>query len=342
MDKLDGRKISHEALEEIRIRAVRRVLDGEYPEEVIKALGFSRSCIFEWLASYREGGWDALRAKKLEGRPRKLNGAQMAKLYDLITLKNPRQLQLDFGLWTRKLVREIIQREFDVSLSEVSVGRLLRAMGLTPQKPLYKAYQRDAKRVERWLKEDFPAIRTLAKNENATILWGDESGVRSDYHSGRTWAEKGKTPVVEASGTRVSMNMIAAISARGELRFMLVDSMVNGEVFTDFLKRLVYKAERPIFLILDNLKVHHCEPVKKFVESTNGMLRLFFLPPFSPHLNPSELVWNQIKNHGIGKKFVKTKEDVNKTLLSLLRSLQKSKAKVRSFFREQNVQYAVT
>lgn len=340
MDKLDGRRISHEALEEIRIRAVRRVLDGEYPEEVIKTLGFHRSCIFDWLARYREGGLDALRAKKLEGRPRKLDGAQMARLYDIITLKNPRQLQLDFGLWTRKLVREIIQREFKVGLSEVSVGRLLRTMGLTPQKPLYKAYQRDANRVEKWLKEEFPSIQSLAKKEKATIFYGDESGVRTDYHSGRTWAIKGKTPVVEANGSRIRMNMIAAISARGEMRFMLVDGTVNGEVFTDFLKRLIYKADRPIFLVLDGHSIHHCEPVKKFAESTNGMLRLFFLPPYSPNLNPSELVWNQIKNHGISKKLVKTKDDMKKTLRSLLRSLQRSPAKIRSFFEEKDVQYA--
>ncbi|WP_136810871.1 IS630 family transposase [Desulfosediminicola flagellatus] len=339
MKNTDGRKIDRKALEAIRIRAVQRVEAGESPEVVIKALGFTRSQIYEWLAKYREGGIDALRRRKAPGKTPKLNGSQLKKIYRLVVGVDPRQLKFEFALWTRDMVRELIWREFKVKLSEVSVGRLLKKMGLSPQRPTHRAIQRDELSVYKWMAEDYPAIRKLAKEQNAEIFFGDESSVRSDYHSGTTWAPVGKTPTVKTTASRHKVNLVSAISPRGTMRFMSTDGNVTATVFIEFLKRLLYKANRPVFLILDNHSVHRSKEVREFVKSRAGKLRLFFLPPYSPELNPDEHVWNYLKNHKIGRQCTKNGFDLFKRVESIMRSLQRLPEKVKSFFRHPWTKY---
>ena len=299
--KRDGRKLKRETQEELRIRAVQQVEAGESPELVIQALGFHRSQIYEWIARYREGGLEALKTRKAKGREPKLSGQQLSKLYRIITTKNPLQLKFEFALWTRAMIREVIRAEFNIRLSEVSVGRLLHKLGLSPQRPLRKAYQRDAEQVKAWQEIAYPEIQKLAKKEKASIYFGDEASIRSDYHSGTTWAPVGQTPVIETTGARFSINMISAVSAKGQLRFMTFSGKMNADKFVQFLDRLMYKVRRPIFLILDGHPVHKSKQVKRYIEDTKGKLRLFILPPYSPHLNPDEWVWNWLKNHNLGK-----------------------------------------
>jgi transposase len=338
--KNDARKLSHKTREEIRIRAVQQVEAGESPETVIKALGFHRSCIYNWIARYREGGIDSLRTKQITGRPSKLKGHQIKKIYDIVTSKNPLQLRFEFALWTREMIRDLIRERFNVKLSLVSVGRLLKKMGLSPQKPLRRAYQQDKERIERWLKEEYPHIRQMALEEAATIYFGDEAAVRSDYHSGTTWAPRGKTPVVESTGARFSVNMISAITAKGFMRFMAIEGRLNADKFIEFLERLIYSAEKSIYLIVDGHPTHKASKVKKFVDSTNGRLKLFYLPPYSPELNPDELVWNHVKNHRIGRKQIKGPDDLKRKVTACLRSLQRMPKKIIGFFKEQHVRYA--
>jgi transposase len=193
----DGRKLDHKTLEQLRIRAVPADRTRAHPEEVTQALGMTRAAVYGWLAKYREGGLDALRAKPVPGRPPSLSGGQLQRLYTLVVGNDPRQLQFAFALWTRAMVRELIGREFDVRLSEVSVGRLLRLLrklGLSPQRPLYRAYQQNPQAVARWKAETYPAIRAEAARVGATIYFADEAGVRSDDHAGTTWAPVGRTP----------------------------------------------------------------------------------------------------------------------------------------------------
>ena len=340
MSEFDGRKVSHKVREEIRIRAVKRVLAGESPEDVVRALGFHRSRIYDWLAKYREGGVEALRTRSIPGRPPKLSGHQLKEIYELVTRKNPLQLKFEFALWTRSMVRELIRREFGVKLSEVSVGRLLRDLGLTPQRPVRRAYQRDAEAVERWTTEEYPAIQKLAKQEKATIYFGDEAAVRSDYHSGTTWAPKGQTPVVEATGARFRLNLISAISAKGLMRFMTIDDRLTAANFITFLKRLLHNAQTPIFLIVDRHPVHRSAKVRDFVASTDGQLRLFFLPSYSPDLNPDELVWNHLKRHRVGKSDFKGPRQLKERVLTYLQSLQRLPHIICGFFRAPSVRYA--
>lgn len=295
MKRRDGRALDHKTLEEIRVRAVERVQAGESPEVVIQALGFTRSCIYAWLARYRMGGWGALKARALKGRPMKIQPAQMRWLYRTITGKSPLQFRFEFGLWTREMIRVLLREQFQLKLSLASVGRLLRQLGLTRQRPLFHAMVQDPKRVQPWLVREDPAIREQARQSRAEIYFGDEAGVRSNCHAGATWGVRGKTPVVRSTGRRSSVNMISAVSARGALRFMPTKGKVNGLVFVEFLKRLMHNAGRPIFLILDGGSYHRSRPVKEYVASLGGDLRLFFLPPNSPELNPDEQVWNYVK-----------------------------------------------
>jgi len=341
MEKFDGRRLKHKTREEIRIRAVKRVEAGESPEIVIKALGFHRSCIYQWIAKYREGGIDALKAKQITGRPPKISGRQLKKIYDIITSKNPLQLKFEFALWTREMVRELIYSRFRIKISVVSVGRLLKKMGMSPQKPLRKAYQQDKERVERWLKQEYPKICHMARKEKATIYFGDEASIRSDFHSGTTWAPKGKTPIVETTGARFSVSMISAVTFKGAMRFMTINGRLNAEIFIDFLKRLIHNADNPIYLIVDSHPTHKAIKVRKFVESTKGKLKLFFLPPYSPELNPDEMVWSYVKNHRIGKQFIKGPDDLKRKIISCLKALQRSPKKIINFFKEPNVRYVL-
>src|ERR1039458_3310577 len=304
MARLDARKLDHATLEEIRIRAVQQVQAGESPEAVIRALGFSSRCIYSWLAMYRAGGWDALKAKRIPGRPRKLAARDLQWVYRTVTGKNPLQLGFPFALWTRGMIAKLIAKHCGVRLSLVSVGRLLGQLGLTCQK------------------REYPRIRALAKQEKAEIYFEDESGVRSDFHSGSTWAARGQTPIVRVTGQRFSLNMISAISPRGALRFMVVKGGVGARVFINFLKRLMYGQRRPVFLIVDGHPAHRAKLVKSYLESLEGKLRLYFLPPYSPELNPDELVWNDVKNNAVGRSRLDGPNDLHRAVVSRLRFLQ--------------------
>jgi transposase len=335
----DGRRLDHQTLEQLRIRAVQQIEDGVHPEEVAAALGMTRAAVYGWLAKYREGGLEALKARPVPGRPPKLRGPQLARLYGLVVGNDPRQLQFAFALWTRAMVRELIRREFGVHLSEVSVGRLLRTLGLSPQRPLYRAYQQNPAAVARWKAETYPSIRAQAQQVGATIYFADEAGVRSDYHAGTTWAPVGRTPVVATTGDRFGVNLISAVTAKGKLRFAAYEGSLNAQVFLHFCRRLLDDTPGPVFLVLDGHPVHRSNAVKEFAASTGGRLRLFFLPGYSPELNPDEWVWKHVKHDRIGRAGVTAPEDLIAKALAALHRLQKLPHLVRSFFRDPNLRY---
>ncbi|MGH9566439.1 MAG: IS630 family transposase [Candidatus Angelobacter sp.] len=341
MNSRDGRALDHKTLEQMRVRAVERVQAGESPELVIQALGFTRSCIYAWLARYRTGGWGALKARVLKGRPTKIQAAQMRWVYRTITGKSPLQFRFEFALWTREIVRVLLREQFQLKLSLASVGRLLKQLGLSCQRPLFRATEQDPQRVREWLKREYPAIREEARRAGAEIYFGDEAGVRSDCHAGTTWGIRGKTPVVRSTGQRSSVNMLSAVSARGAMRFMLTKGKVNGPVFLEFLKRLMHNAPRPVFLILDGGSYHRSRPVKNYVAGLDGKLRLFFLPPYSPELNPDEQVWNYVKHHGVAKAALRGGKELRKFVMTRLQSLQKMPWTIRMFFLTPDTRYAV-
>src|SRR3954468_14340475 len=275
----DGRKLDHQTLEAMRLRAVGAVESGVDPADVAASLGMgrgaeegaaswgvARATVYGWLARCREGGKDALRARPVPGRPPKLSGERMRRLYTLIAGADPRQLGVGFALWTRDMVRTLIRREFKVSLSAVSVGRLLRTLGLSPQRPLWRAWQADPDAVQRWRDEEFPAIRAQAKADGATIYFGDEAGIRPvaepRYHAGTTWAPVGQTPVVKATGARHSLNMISAVTAQGLLRFSTYTGSFTGARFIEFCRKLMADTDGPVYLVVDGHPTHRSKLVK--------------------------------------------------------------------------------
>lgn len=340
MNKHDGRTLRHDVLTELRKRAVSRVQEGESPEAVIRAMGFCRASIYNWLAMYRAGGWDALDARKRGGRPRKVSARMIAWVYRVVTSGDPRQYKFPFALWTRNAIATLLYRRYGVRLSANSVGRLLAHLGITPQKPLWRAYQQDPERVRQWIQAEYPAIARQAQQERAEIWFGDESGVRSDYHAGTTWAARGKTPVVRTTGARYRLNMLSAVNRRGKMRFMIEAKGLNADVMCRFLDRLMAGQKRRVFLILDGHPIHKSARLARKVTGFDGRLRLFLLPPYSPELNPDEGVWREVKGHRLGRAGIFGFADLKSKALGALRHLARRPDKVRALFRTHTTIYA--
>jgi transposase len=341
MKEDDARKLDHTTLEALRIRAVQSVQEGESPEVVARTFRITSRTMYKWLAQYRQGGWGALKAKPLAGRPPKLDDKKLKWIYHTVVQKNPMQLRFRFALWTREMVADLIKEKYGIRLAANSVGRLLAQLGITPQKPLHRAIEQDATLVRKWLKTEYPKIRKMAKTQGADIWFGDAAHIRSDHHAGRTWSKKGETPVVMGTGARHGMSLISAITSKGRMRFMIKESGgVNADVFIEFLKRLLIGAKRPIFLIVDRGPAHRAKKTRAFVETLGGQLKMFFLPPYSPDRNPDELVWKHLKADTIGRMVVTSKADFKSKVISSMRSLQKSPEKICSFFQKPSLQYA--
>ena len=338
----DGRKIDHATLEVLRLRAVDQVERGADPREVSRALGMHETTVYGWVAAARAGGQEALRAKPIPGRPSKLTEAQQAAVFAWVAGKDPRQLSFDFALWTRDLVRELIRREFKVSMSASAVGRLLHRLGLSPQRPLWRAWQADPERVAAWKQNEYPAIARAARKAGATVYFADEASIRSDYHGGTTWGVIGKTPVVRSTGARFSLNMISAVTAQGLLRFSTFTGTMTADKFIEFAKRLLADTTGPVFLVVDGHPVHRSNKVKAFVESTDGQLRLFQLPGYSPQLNPDEWVRKNTKHDRVGRTGITGPDQFKALTVAALRRLQAMPHIVRGFFRDPNLTYIIT
>ena len=329
----DGRKLDHHTLQVMREQAVKALRDGQPAAEIAAAFGMNIRTIFKWQAKFVDGGQAALQAKPISGRPPKISEEEMRWIAGAVRENTPQQLGFEFGLWTLSLLRELIKREFGKSLVLESVRRIMILMGFSAQKPLYQAWQQDPELVKKWATETYPAIKEEARAAGATIYFADEAGIRSDYHTGTTWAPVGETPVVTVTGRRFSFNMISAVSPRGDFRFMIYEGYGTAEVFKEFLKRLMIGATKPVYVVVDGHSIHKAKIVKEYVGSHNGNLKLFYLPPYSPHLNPDEQVWAHVKRQ-VSKQFVQEKESMKKLALGALRSIQKLPALVASFFQQ--------
>jgi transposase len=337
--KLDGRTLTHETLEQIRLMAVRRVNAGEKPSVVMASYGLCRTDIYRWLRAAKKGGEAALRARKAPGRKPKLTAKQKQQVRRWICGKDPRQYAFDFGLWTREIVAELIARKFGKRLSLSSVGRLLAELEITPQKPLRRAYERDPKAIERWKREEYPRLKERARRRGADIFFLDEAGVRSDAPPGRTWGERGHTPVLRTSGQRQSANAISAVNARGAFWYAVYDGRLNSTRFISFLKDFLRGRRRPVFLVVDGLPAHRAACVARFVQALRGRLELHFLPGYAPELNPDEFVWNYVREQGVSKTPLRQNESLRVRLDADLRAIKNNPRLVRSFFHAESVAY---
>ncbi len=320
------------------------VLRDEEIATVVRVFNVPERTVFDWLARYRASGWHALREGKRSGRPRKVTGRVMSWLYDSITLGDPRQFQLPFCLWTLDIIRAVLKKKHDIELSKSSVSRLLGHMGLSPQRPIYRSYKRDPKAVKKYLNRTYPKLKRLAEKLGAQIFFVDEAAVRSDNHHGTTWAPVGETPAVEDSGDRFTLKLISAVTPRGDMRFSFIEGRMNSDRYIQFLRKLRKDAGRPIIVVADNASYHKSKKVialgEKSEEDGGEGIHVALLPTYCPELNPDEQVWNHAKRR-LGKLFVVTKDEMKSALTSIMRSIQRTKSLVRSFFKLEDTQYAL-
>ena len=294
--------------------------------------------VFDWLSRYRAGGWHALNEGARSGRPRKLSADDMKWVYDAVTLHNPLNYQFEFCLWTLNTLRDLIEQERGVKLSKSSVSRLLGHLGLSPQRPIYKSYKQDPKKMEEYLKKTFPDAVAKAKEVGARIFFVDEASVRSDSHRGVTWGKIGETPVVKDSGGCFGLKVISAISPRGDMRFSFIEDRMNSGRFIEFLKQLHKDAGKPVLVIVDNARYHHSKETQKFIEEKAGEVLLTFLPAYSPEFNPDEQVWNHAKSR-LSKLPIRNKADMLRHMKSILHSIQKKTDLIKSFFKMPQTKY---
>jgi len=337
----DGRALDHHTLQTLRMQAVKAARKGMTVAAIGEAMGVAERSVFRWLASYASGGQQALLAKPIPGRPAKVSDEVLRWLAKVVREETPLQRKFPYGLWTLSIIAELLRRQFDLRLSLPTVSRVMKLLGFSVQRPLYQAWQQDAALVRQWEHETFPKIRAQAKTQGAEIYFADESGLRSDYHAGTTWAPVGETPVLEATGRRFGLNLISAISPRGELRFMVHEGTVTAAVFREFLQRLMHNAARPVFLIVDGHPTHRSKLIRDYVASLEGRLTLFTLPPYAPQLNPDEAVWSHVKRR-VARGMVEDKDHLKRLAVAALRHLQRLPELVRGFFLQPECRYIVT
>jgi transposase len=319
------------------------VRQGMKQVEVVSILEVSRTSVVRWLRNYRQEGMNGLKQKtrgRRHGQKRRLDREQERSIQRMLVDKTPDQLKLPFALWTRKAVQEAIAQHYDVKLPIRTVGEYLHRWGFTPQKPIKKAYEQQPERVRKWLDEEYPGIVLEAREERAEILWGDETGISSEDNRGRGYAPKGQTPVVYGPGKRFSASMISAINNQGKVRFMVYEGALRSDTFLKFLRRMIKDAERKIFLIVDNLRVHHAKKVQKWIVKHKDKIKIFFLPPYSPEHNPDEYMNQDVKIHMRHKPAPHSDRELKSGLRSYMRRLQRKSDKVVRFFEHKKVQYA--
>jgi transposase len=341
MKTRDTRCLSPDAQEDLRFRVVQALRGGLRKSTAARTFGVSRTSIDHWLGIVELGNLTSLRSKP-RGRPKgtRLAPHEAATTVRLITDRCPDQLKLPFALWTRAAVQQLLAARFGLDVSVWTVGRYLARWGLTPQKPLRRAYERDPVAVQRWLDEEYPALEKQAKAENAEIHWGDQMGLRSDHQTGTSYGRRGQTPVIPGTGQRFRCNLMSTITNRGELSFMVFKENFTGAVFLQFVRRLLRLRQRKVLLIVDRHPVHLSVAVTHWLTRHAARLQVFFLPGYSPDLNPDEFLNQDVKSNALGRQRPATRTEMIDGVRSYLRSTQRQPKIVKSYFHAESVRYA--
>ncbi len=342
MQSEDARRLSPQAQEALRLRVMTAVRTNGLPvAQAARTFGVSRAAIYNWTHACRQRGTRALRGTR-RGRPTgiQLQPQQAALTVKTLVARCPDQLRLPFALWTREAVGLFLERRFGVQLSVWTVGRYLKRWGLTPQKPVRRAYERDPAAVRTWLKEEYPGIRRAAKRDKAEIHWGDQMGLRSDHQTGTSYGKRGQTPGIPGTGQRFRCNMMSTITNRGQLAFMVFTTRFTAAVMLAFLHRLVRHQQQRIYLIVDRHPVHRSAKVQAWLARHRRQVRLFFLPSYSPDLNPDEYLNQDVKSNALGRQRPAHRDEMIDGLRSYLRSTQRRSDIVRNYFHADSVRYA--
>jgi len=343
MEKTNGRSVTVDVLNERRRRAVKLRLSGMKLAQVSSAVELSVSTVIAALKAYESGGWAGVgvgKGGRTLGEGRRLSEEQEEAIRQMIQDKTPDQLKMSFALWSRAAVGALVQQQYGIRLPVRTVGHYLKRWGFTPQKPIRKAYEQRPAAVKAWLEQEYPAIVDRAKKEAAEIHWGDETGLRSDDVRGRSYAPQGKTPVLRVSQNRESLSLISTVTNQGKVRWKVFQGALNATILIDFLQRLTREAERKVFLILDNLRVHHAKVVKAWLAEHADQIEVFYLPSYSPELNPDECLNADLKQAVTSKPPARTKGQLKKRAIGHLRKLSKSPQRIKKYFLHPSVRYA--
>ena len=343
MEKSDARKLKPEVQQPLRNQAARLFKKGWKNQKIAEALGVSHVSVGRWRTAYTQNGSKGLKLGKRGrriGALRTLSLDQEKEIQKAIMDKCPDQLKLPFALWNRKAVQQLIFELWSIKMPIRTVGEYLMRWNFTPQKPLKRAYEQNPKAVKQWLEQDYPDIAARAKAEKAEIHWGDETGLANNCQHGRSYSLRGQTPVLRLPAKKERINLISTVSNQGLARFMIYEGTMNSDTLIKFMSRLIKDAGRKIYLILDNLRVHHSKPVKKWMKKHVDQIELFFLPSYSPELNPDEYLNCDLKDGVHSKVPSHSKKDLKKKTLSHLRKIQKSPKRVQAYFKHPKIAYA--
>lgn len=344
MDNTDTRTLNQETQFHLRKQIVRLRTKGVSNKDVAAITGTSASHCSRIWSSYKNDGADTIlpgKRGRRKGEKRVLDADQEKEIQKIIIDKTPDQMKFSFMLWTREAVRQLIKFKYHIDIPLRSISRYLERWNFTAQRPLKRAYEQDPKRVEKWMKEEYPVIKERASKENAEIFWGDETGIQNGASYSRGFAPAGQTPVLALAAKKSRINMISAISNRGSSRFMIYEDTMDSGRLIDFMKRLIKGQERKVFLILDNLRVHHSKAVTSWIEENRDKIELFYLPPYAPERNPDEYLNNELKHSVHSGLHPKTKDDIVGKVRSFMMRLKKRPHHVKSYFRHKKLAYVV-
>lgn len=343
MENTDARTLSPQAQYEHRKLIIRLRKKGMANKQVAEIVGTTASHASAIWRAYERDGMDAIKPRvrgRRHGAKRRLTAEQETAIKKLLVDKTPDQYKLPFALWTRDAVRLVIRQRYHIDLPARTTSDYLKRWGFTPQKPVKRAYEQDPKKIAQWLETTYPGITTSAKQEKAEIHWGDETGIQSDAYNAKGFAPKGKAPIINLNSKKNSINMISAITNNGKVRFMLYRETMTGKVLIKFMSRLVKDTDRKVFLILDNLRVHHGKKVAEWLEANQDNIKVFFLPPYAPEYNPDEYLNGDLKQKIRSGIPARSQNDLSKKTRSFMKTLQKRSHHVKKYFKHPSVAYA--
>jgi len=343
MESIDARK-EPGGLYERRKQVVRLSRKGYGPMAIAELTGLSWGAVNAALKAYGEGGLEALRPKargRKKGTKRLLSAEQEAEVRKLICDKRPEQMRMPFALWTREAVRQLVLERFGIGLAVRSVGEYLCRWGFTPQKPLKRAYEQQPEAVREWLDAEYPVIAKRARDEGGEIHWADETAVVNTDVRGRSYSPRGKTPETRAVwGRRESFSMISSVTNQGKCRWMMIEGAFNSDRLIEFMRSLIKDTERKVFLILDNLKVHHSKPVKTWLGERSDRIEVFYLPSYSPELNPDERLNADLKHAITTQVPARTRDHLKRKTADHMKLIESSPDRVIAYFGDPRVNYA--
>lgn len=341
--KTNAKHLSQDEQYQIRKSIVRLLKAGKTGKEIAELLDVSEGHVSGVKKAYNEGGIEAIKPKtrgRRVGDKRTLTPEQEKEIQRIIVDKTPEQLRFKECMWTRSNIRDLIKQKYRIEMPLSTLGYYLERWGFSVQRPTKRAYKQDEEQVKSWVEMEFPGITERAKAENAEIFFGDECGIQNTANYLRGYAPIGKTPVVQTEAKKMKINMLSAISNRGKLRFMLYKDNMNADKLIDFMRRLVYDSIKKVFLILDNLRVHHAKKVTAWLEKHKEEIEVFYLPPYAPEYNPDELLNSDIKR-GIGKRSSpRSEKELEHNVRSHLKGVQLRPDKIKGFFGSKTTAYA--